>query len=470
MPPVNESRVIERLTQAGHHYAVQWLEGLSGAARQRLLGELAQLDLARVNELAALIGAPRSPLDFNRILPAPVAQLPVTEQDSRREEAIARIGRQALAEDRVVALTAAGGQGTRFNYPRPKGTFPITPVLGKCFFHVHAERILAARRRYGTRMPWLIMTNPENDAATRSSFQNHNFFGLGQETVHFFAQRMNPVLDARGRLLRAKPSRLLLGPDGSAGIYEALNDAGLLDWLKEGGWDLISYFQVDNPLVRIADERFVAHHLETGAEFSCKAVRRRDPAEGVGLCVLKDGRPTVVEYIDVPDNVARQRDESGHLRFLYGSIAIHIINVEFARRMVGQGLPLPWHVTRKRYETVNDDGEAAPAEGGGHYKFERFVFEALPHATACAFVEVERDGEFAPVKRQEGQDTPGTSREIMQQLWADWLERAGVRVRDETGKLLCPIEISPLYAETAGELAERLRRDGPPVGAPIVLE
>ena len=410
--------VTDQVAAAEQHHVLGWLEGMPADARRRLLGWLAQVDFARVKELAALIGAARAETDFSRIAPAHVARLPATEAERSREHQVIAAGRAALAADRVAVVTAAGGQGTRLKFDGPKGAYPITPVLGKSLFQLFAEKILAARRRYGCRLPWFIMTGRDNDEATRRFFDEHGFFGLGAESVHFFVQGTLPILDAAGRLLVDEHGDLLAGPDGHGGAVEALSASGALDAMEGSGFDLMSYFQVDNPLVTVADPRFVGYHLRAGAEFSCKVVAKRAPEEGLGLAVLRDGRPAVIEYVDVPPEVAAQRDDAGRLRFLYGSIAIHAINVAFLRRLVREGVPLPWHVAEKEYVVGSDGARIVQPVRITCFKFERFIFDSLPWASGCAFVEVNREHEFAPVKNAEGEDSPDSARRMMQRVWA----------------------------------------------------
>jgi len=430
-----------------------------------LLERLGCLDFGRLKRLAALIGTQRAEIDFSRIAPAPVERLPSAE--TQLEHDVIAAGGAALADDRVAIVTAAGGQGTRLKYDGPKGTYPITPVLGKSLFQLFAEKILAARRRCGCRLPWFIMTSPDNDAPTRRFFCEHDFFGLGADSVHFFVQGMLPILDEAGRMLLDERGWLLEGPDGHGGTFEALSASGALDVMEEGGWDLISYFQVDNPLVTVADPRFLGHHLCKGAEFSCKVVAKRAPQEGLGLAVLRDGRPAVIEYIDVPPEVAAQRDDAGRLRYLFGSIATHIVNVAFMRRLVREGVPLPWHVAEKEYVLRSDGARLVQPVRRRCFKFERFIFDSLSWASGCAFVEVRREHEFAPVKNAQGEDSPQSARRMMQRMWAGWLGEAGFDLPgpDAGGPA---IEVSPLFAEGPEELKAKLPPDWQP-GDPVVL-
>ena len=464
---MDEQGIIEKVKSEGQDHVLNYLDELSVEQRQSLLGQLAKVDFEKVNELASLIGQEEEEIDFDRVEPAPVEKL--MDKDSPGEQRAVQAGEQALRDDRVACVTVAGGQGTRLKYDAPKGTYPITPVRGKSLFQVHAEKIRGIRRRYGCRLPWFIMTSYENHEDTQEFFAEHDFFGLGAESVHFFPQQMNPILDEHGHLLLEEKDSLLAGPDGHGGIFEALVVSGMCELLSEGGWDLLSYFQVDNPLVNVADPRFLGHHVQHEAEFSCKVIPKRDPYEGLGIAVLRDNHPAVIEYIDVPPDVAEERDESGQLRYLYGSIAIHIMNTDFVQRMAREGVQLPWHVAEKNYKSICPHGTDDRPQERTCYKFEQFIFESLPEASGCAFVETDRGKEFAPVKNAEGEDSPATARARMQRLWAEWLAMAGHDLRTHDGDPDRKIEISPLFADGPQELEQNLPADWEP-SHPVVLE
>ncbi|MDP6438112.1 MAG: UTP--glucose-1-phosphate uridylyltransferase [Candidatus Brocadiia bacterium] len=438
---------------------------MADEARERFLKQLAALDFHRVRELAALIGAPAEGVELEGIEPPTVQRLPRTDAEARQEAAACEVGRSALREGRVAALTVAGGQGTRLRWEGAKGLYPITPVRQHTLFQVLAEGILAARRRHGCHMPWLIMTSPDNDAATRAFLEREGYFGLGGDTVRFFAQQTNPILTDAGGLLLEEKGRLLVGPDGHGGVFDGLARSGLLDELEGSGVELISYFQVDNPLVSVADERFIGHHIRLGAEFSCKVVAKRGPAEKLGVAALRRGRPAIVEYSDLPDTLARASTPSGELKYLFGSIAVHVISTSLARRMSESAAALPWHVARKQYDVI---GEGDRTEKLACFKFERFVFDALARAAGCAFVEVDRGSEFAPVKNAEGEDSPGTARAMMRAMWVGWLREVGVDVAcfDDPA---AEIEISPLFVSDAAELKSELPAGWAPE-PPVVLE
>jgi UDP-N-acetylglucosamine/UDP-N-acetylgalactosamine diphosphorylase len=461
--------VIRRVKRSGNGHVLAWLDELDDRGRTALLDQLAKVDFDRVEALRTLIEAPPTDIEFADMVPAPVERLPIRPEEMADEREVFALGERALRANRVAAVTVAGGQGTRLRYDHPKGMYPISPIRGKSLFQLFAEQILAARRRYGCDLPWLIMTSLVNDAETRAFFRDSGYFGMGADSVRFFSQGTNPILGPQGELLLAEKGELLVGPDGHGGTLAALEAADLLTELRSGGYDLITYFQVDNPLVTAVDPRFIGHHLRLNAEFSCKVIPKRDPREGLGIAVLQEDKPAVIEYVDVPEETASERFPDGKLRFRFGSIAIHIINVSFIDRVISHDDHLPWHVALKQYETVNEAGTKVLSAPKSCHKFERFIFDALRFADAAAFVEVARETEFGPVKNYEGQDSPESARRLMQQCWLRWLRQADADFEMPADLSSPVIEISPLYADSAEELKRRIEPGWEPQ-FPLVLE
>jgi UDP-N-acetylglucosamine/UDP-N-acetylgalactosamine diphosphorylase len=376
-------------------------------------------------------------------------------------------GEEALRLGEVAVLLVAGGQGSRLGFDHPKGMFPVGPVTGKTLFQIHAEKVLALGRRYGRLPPFLVMTSPATDAETRAFFAEHSFFGLPEGEVAFFCQGTMPALDlATGQLLLEEPGRLFLSPNGHGGTLTALADSGLLDRLRGQGVRQIYYFQVDNPLVKVADPAFLGHHILTAAEVSAKIVPKESPTDKLGNLVLVDGRCTMIEYSDLPEDLARQTDAQGRLRIWAGSPAIHVFDVAFLERVVGGGARIPFHTARKKVPYLGPDGELVEPAKENALKFELFIFDVLPLAERWAIVETSRREEFMPLKNASGADSPETVRQAQSDLAADWLARAGVKVpRRPDGSAAVPLEVSPLFALDAEELAARvdrsLRVEGP---------
>jgi len=449
------------LDRHGQSHLLRFYDELSAPERKSLLEQLTALDLEELEELIERYVRHRPPAaPAGRIEPAPVFR-PGVDDASRRVMAEARArGEELIAAGKVAAFVVAGGQGTRLGYEGPKGCLEATPVTHKPLFQVFAEQILAAGRRAGVAVPWYVMTSPENDVATRAFFRQKGFFGLAPEDVFFLVQGTLPAIGMDGKLLLASKGRLATSPDGHGGSLTALRASGALDDMARRGVELISYFQVDNPLVRCVDPLFLGLHDLRGAEMSAKVLPKRDPLEKLGnLCVV-DGKVTVIEYSDMPEELARATTADGHLRFSAGSIAIHVLGRAFVERLVPPGAgrcELPLHRAEKVVPYMDDAGRAIRPDRPNAVKLERFVFDALPLARETFILETRRAEEFSPIKNASGDDSLTTSLHDQLRRAAEWLERAGVAVpRDADGQVAAAIEISPLLADSAEELVGKV--------------
>ena len=435
-----------RLRGANQEHVLLGWEALDAAARAELVRQLAALDFAELETLRAQATKPPE------AVPEGIGPVPITPAAYTPEE-VAR-GEDALRHGQVAALLVAGGQGTRLGVLQPKGTFPAGPVSEASLYQIHAEKVLALSRRYKRPIPFLVMTSPATDEQTRAFFAEHRNFGLAPGQVTFFQQGTMPAVCAKtGRLLLEGPGRLFLSPNGHGGTLTALADSGVLNDLAGHGVRRVFYFQVDNPLVKVCDPGFVGRHLATGSEASSKVVAKTDPGEKVGVLVSHNGRCSIIEYTLLPKHLAERREATGELSFRAGSPAIHLFSVPFLERVTRTAAgALPYRTALKAVTHFDPHrGDVVPAgKEPNAVKFERFIFDALPHAERWLAVETPRAEEFAPIKNATGPDSPETSRAAQVALHAEWLRRAGIDPGEH------PVEVSPLFALDADELAEKV--------------
>lgn len=468
---MNPEPIISRFNAAGQGQVFRFWNELAPAERETLLAQAAEVDLGEIARLhrELVVEKPATAAAAAGLEPAPFEPRPENGGDAAKWMRARAAGEEALRAGRVAAFTVAGGQGTRLGYDGPKGTFPVTPVKQKTLFQVFAEKILAAGRRFGRPLHWFIMTSHANHAQTEQFFAAHDYFGLGRERVHLFRQGRMPAIGFDGKILLETKGSIALSPDGHGGSLRALHRSGALDLMEREGIDTLSYFQVDNPLVRCIDAEFIGFHLLARSEMSSKALPKAYPEEKVGLFCLRDGKLMVAEYSDVPMDVQRERNADGSLRFSAGSIAIHVIDREFARRMAagGAAVELPFHRADKKIPTVDAAGQPVKPAAPNGVKFELFVFDALPFARSPLVIETDRANDFSPVKNAEGLDSPRTCAEDQLRQFARWLQAAGAEVAvDATGLPAVPVEISPLYGYDAETVAESWRRRPAPALTP----
>ena len=294
------------------------------------------------------------------------------------------------------------------------------------------------------------MTSEANNEATVKCFEENDYFGLNPDDVFFFTQGMWPGMTKDGKIILDQPGRVFMSPDGHGGLLAALKRSGALADMKKRGIKSVFFFQVDNPLVEIADPAFIGYHVLNKSEYSLKLCAKRDPYEKVGMPMefTVKGRKQyrMVEYTEMTKEQCERKGKDGNLYFLYGSPAIHVFDRAFLDREASR--PMPLHLAFKKIPYVDEKGKVVkPAEPNG-YKFEKFIFDILPNAKTAAFLAFDQKEEFSPVKNAEGNDSPATCKADMQAKWRKWLEAVGVTVASDL-----PIEIDPAYAVDAIDLA-----------------
>lgn len=461
--------LIEQFQKAGQGHVFAFFDRLSAAEQQRLLAEAGEVDLEEIARLTRTLLAKSAAagIDLTGLEPAGYEPLPEHGGSAAEWARSKAVGEEALRAGRVAAFTVAGGQGTRLGYNGPKGTFPVTPLKRKPLFRVFAEKIRAAGRRYGRPLHWFIMTSHQNHAATESFFVENNFFGLDRSRVHFFRQGRMPAVTFEGKIMLETPGSLAMSPDGHGGSLRALQRSGSLDLMEREGIDTLCYFQVDNPLVRCIDPAFIGWHLRRGSEMSSKMVPKAYAEEKLGHFCAQNGELVVIEYSDLPMAMQRETDARGQLRYIAGSIAIHVLDRDFVRRMAGGASPaaaggegaksgaLPFHRADKKIPTVTAEGGSVKPDKPNGVKFEMFVFDALPFARHPVVIETRRADDFSPVKNAEGVDSPETCRQDQLRQFGRWLKANGAAVDDdETGLPRAAIEVSPLFGYDEDSFAE----------------
>jgi UDP-N-acetylglucosamine/UDP-N-acetylgalactosamine diphosphorylase len=451
--------IADAFRRAGQGQVFAFWDRLDRGAQRRLADEAGEIDLAEIDRLVRTLvgGGAAAGVDLNGLAPAPYEPLPEHGGNAEAWARAAGVGESALREGRVAAFTVAGGQGTRLGYDGPKGTFPVTPVRGKSLFAVFAEKLDAAGRRYGRPLHWFIMTSHQNHGATEAYFAEHRHFGLDPGRVHLFRQGRMPAVDFSGKILLEAPGAIALSPDGHGGSLRALERSGALDLMAAEGIDTLSYFQVDNPLVRCVDPAFLGWHRLRGSEMSSKTVPKAHAGEKLGHFCLLRGQLVVIEYSDLPEALQRETDPAnGELRYRSGSIAIHALDREFIRRMARGSGGLPFHRADKKIPTVDADGRTVKPDRPNGVKFELFVFDALPFAANPVVIETNRADDFSPVKNAEGSDSPASCRADQLRQFGRWLRAAGASLAtDPSGLPEIALEVSPRFGYDEGTFRER---------------
>ena len=462
----------DKLAPLGQQHLLRFWPELSEPQRIDLLADLQQLPSPTalrelIQQNVVRYEPPR--IDMGKLQPAPYfPATPGMDQASQYADAV-KLGVRLIQEGKVAALTVAGGQGTRLGFSGPKGVFAISPVKNKPLFQLFAECIRGTELRYGTGpIHWFLMTSPANDLETRQLFARKSYFGLQGSQVHFFTQGVMPAFSPDGKILLADKGHLALSPDGHGGTLLALRRTGCLEQMASAGIEHISYFQVDNPLVHCIDPLFVGLHAMKKSQMSSKMLEKADDFERVGNFAMIDGKMVVVEYSDLPRELATAKNSDGTRKFNSGSIAIHVISRRFVEDLTADEarFKLPWHRASKKVPHIDpNSGELIEPAEPNAIKLETFIFDAIPMAANPLILQTLREEEFSPVKNATGTDSVETSRRDQMRRAASWLQQAGVKVpRRPDGEPDAIIEISPLLALDGEQIREKLRT--PPIIKP----
>ena len=446
------------LAHRSQQHVLAFWEELQPHQRQRLAEQVRGIDLGQIGELFHGKIALENWADLaRRAVPPPAFRLHDNSPRISAEQATAR-GQQALESGQVGILLVAGGQGTRLGQDEPKGMFSIGPVSGASLFQILLEKIVARSRVSGMRIPLYLMTSPATDQETIDYLRANETFGLPREDLKIFCQGRMPAVDARtGQLLLAEKDQLALSPDGHGGILQGLLTHGCLSDIRARGLKQLFYCQIDNPLVEMCDPQFLGYHLLSNSELSTQVVAKRTSRDKVGNVVSVDGKLQIIEYSDLNplgDEIVERQTADGLSVFWAGNTAVHVFDVAFLERVAPNGTALPFHVAKKAVSYVDTSGRKIEPQEPNAIKFERFIFDLLPSAQRAIVVEVDEARTFAPVKNAPGEsrDTPESVRAQMIALHASWLREAGCEVAPGVA-----VEISPLFAQNAQEVAARVQ-------------
>jgi len=349
------------LAENSQSHILRFWKELTPSEQKLLLCDIEKINFNSLKGLQKLIDEPVQDYNSADIRPDNIID-PEKLTDSEKNRLYQK-GEDALKNGKTAFFVVAGGQGSRLGYERAKGTYEISPIRRKSLFYIHCRKVLAASRYYGVKMPLVVMTSEVNHQETIDYFKSNDYFNLQAENVFFTMQGVLPALDFSGRLMLAEKHRIFFSPDGHGGALQALNRNNIPEIFQKRGIEVLSYFQVDNPLVHIADPLYIGLHLEKKSEMSCKVLKKRNSSEKIGVAAVVNGKKSIVEYSDLPRSLAEALGSDGELLYGYGSIAIHMINLAFIEKFKSGDFILPCHIARKAVPFIDETGKLTQPPG-----------------------------------------------------------------------------------------------------------
>ncbi len=473
----------EKYAASKQEHVFTFFDDLKNDEKIAFYHQLTEFDPEHINKITdRALNPPASSSEKESLEPLPEsARASVLDSKAEDLEFWYKSGLDLVAKNSVAVLLLAGGQGTRLGSSAPKGCYDIGLPSHKSLFQFQGERILRIQRLAektsgqaagSAVVPWYVMTSGPTRGPTEAYFKEHRYFGLKEENVVIFEQGVLPCISNEGKILLESKGRVAVAPDGNGGIYAALVTSNMLGDMRKRGVEHIHAYCVDNCLAKVADPTFLGFSASKNVSIATKAVRKRNATESVGLIVLKNGKPDVVEYSEIDSATAEAKDETQKdvLKFRAANIVNHYYSFAFLESIPQWADKLPHHIARKKIAHVDTQtGEVVKPEKPNGIKLEQFIFDCFPMLELSRFacMEVRREDEFSPLKngKGSGEDDEATSRRDILAQGERWLKKAGAIVVSEGD--VNGVEVSPLISY-GGEGLEEVK--GKTITAPAVLE
>lgn len=398
---MNYNEAMEKLKKYGQEHVLKYYDELPDEQRNTLIEQIDRTDFTVIGQ-AAETG--------KRGIIAPIKAMTIPEIDMGRER-FERIGMEAVKAGKLGAVLLAGGMGTRLGSDAPKGMYDIGISKPVYIFQRLIENLMKVVEKAGNYIQLFVMTSEKNHDATVGFFKEHDYFGYDKDYIAFFKQDMAPAADFDGKVYMEAKDSIATSPNGNGGWFLSMKKSGLLELVEKRGIEWLNVFAVDNVLQSIADPVFAGAVLEGGYSVGSKVIRKVNPQEKVGVMCTEDGRPSIVEYIELTEDMLTQRDENGEYAYNFGVILNYLFKVDKLVNLLER--KLPYHKSAKKIPYINEAGELVKPEEPNGYKYEQFILDMIQLLDSCLPFEVVREKEFAPIKNKTGVDSVESARELL---------------------------------------------------------
>lgn len=400
-----EAMAVEILKKFRQDHIIDWMNKLNEEEKDKLVEQILNLNIEQVIDMYNNLSQTFEIGDkkIEKISATDIEKLSKEEFDNYKNTGI-----QIIKNGKYAVVTMAGGQGTRLGHTGPKGTFKVNLKDGeKYLFQIIVESLQKANAKYGVIIPWYIMTSEENNDQTLAFLEEHNYFGYPQEKVKLFKQGKAPLISKEGKLLIGKDKLIKEASDGNGSIYKSLGVDGILEDMKNKNIEWIFVGGVDNILLKIVDPLLVGVTINEGNQIASKSVIKTNPRERAGVFCKIDGKPGIIEYSELPEEMVEEVDENGELVFGDVNILSHLYNIEALEQLANK--KMPYHIAIKKSDYLDENGNIVTPEDKNVYKFESFIFDVFSSFDNISILRVKREEEFAPIKNKEGNDSPETA-------------------------------------------------------------
>ena len=400
-----------KLMNYGQEHLLKFYDELSEQQQNELLEQIDSIDF----ELITKLYEERNSIGNTHDVIEPISYIDKLKLSSKEIEKYTAIGESAIKKGKLAFATLAGGQGTRLGHNGPKGTYMFGINPDKSLFEIMCDGLKLAKRKYNVYIPWYIMTSRENNEDTIAFFEENNYFGYPKEMVTFFKQEELPVLHEDGKIMLQSKDRMKLAADGHGGILGAMHKNNIVEQMEAKGIQWVFVGGIDNVLLKVADALFIGLAIDKGVKLAGKSIIKSNPQEKVGVFCKRNGKPSVVEYTEITDEMSCKTDSNGELLYGESHILCNLFNIDALKQIGAE--KLPYHSAFKKSSYIDSMGNTIIPTLPNSYKFETFIFDAFNKFDDMLIFRTLREEEFAPIKNKEGVDSPQTARRLYKDYW-----------------------------------------------------
>ena len=408
----------EKLRKYNQDVVIKLMNKLEDEKKEVLAESVLETDLESVEKVFKKINV-KAETSSNGIAPMNATIKENVSEEERQK--YYELGKKVIENNEYAVVTVAGGQGTRLGHNGPKGTYKINTIKGeKSLFEILCETMKNAGKKYGTVIPWYIMTSDENNKQTVEFFEANGYFGYDKDKIKFFRQSKMPVVDTEGKLLVDENFRIKEASDGHGGIFKSMLKRNVISELDSLGVKWVFTCGVDNPLVNMVDPYLLGLAITKNCKLATRSLVKTSPSEIFGVLCKQDNRVNVIEYTELSEEMAKKVNEDGELLFGESHVMFNLFSLEAIKKIANE--KLPYHIAFKKNSYIDENGKLVKPEKPNSYKFESFIFDSFELFDDMAILRGKREDEFAPIKNAEGNDSPETAVKLYNDFWKNKIE------------------------------------------------
>lgn len=404
---------INKLKKYNQEHIIKIMEKFTEEEKEKISKQINGMDFENLTNLYNELN--KEEFNLGKVI-EPISALKKNKLPLEQLEEMNDLGKNIIMTGKFAVATMSGGQGTRLGYSKPKGTFKIdVEPKPKYLFEIVCDTLKRANKQYDVVIPWYIMTSEENNDEIIEFFEENNYFEYPKKDVMFFKQGQMPLISEEGKLLVSENKTIKEASDGNGGIFKSMATSGCLADMEKRGVKWIFIGSIDNVLLKMTDPSLIGLAEAKNVKIATKSVLKSGPKERVGVICRRDGKVGVIEYSEMPEELAEAVDEDGELIYGESHIMCNLFSLDVLKEL--SKITLPYHKAHKKNSYLNEKGELVVPEKPNSYKFETFIFDSFNYVSDIAILRGSREVDFAPVKNKEGVDSPATARELYNNYW-----------------------------------------------------